>query len=464
MSASVVPNSSTPRLAARHGSPRVTDIERVMLDVPFRPAVADWNMLLVRQYRVVEIVILRTEDPDVTGFGETLPHYTWGRVTDEGIGRARGRPVLELLGDDAWGAGLQMAAYDAAGKALNVPAWRLFNLPPQRDHAPIAWWNTKMPPAVLAEEARTALASGYRAHKIKLRPWFDMHAQIEAISAVTPDDYAIEPDFNDMLLDAKRAAPILRELDRYARVRWVEGPIPQRDVAGYVALRGATDRPIALHFGLPDFATAVRARMCDGFVLNQGVVATLAQAQQCAAFGLPCFLQFTGLGLTTSLMCHLAAVVPGALWPAVTNRHSFADDLTSGALPVVAGHIAVPDAPGLGVALDESALTRYRMSPPYSIAAPRHLLTVAWPDGRRVSYPYMARPKPEDRPAFSHLQFADATAAQGDAPGLWEDALQGRMPFFERGVDMTVWNDDGTPEWTDLYAHALVAPVHSRRQ
>ena len=266
--------------------PRITDIERITLDVPFRRAVSDWNDLLVRQYRVVEIVILKTEDSEIIGFGETLPHYTWGKVTDREASRALGKPILDLLGDDVWGAGLQMAAYDATGKALGVPVWKLFNLPRLRDKAPLAWWSTKMPPDLLAEEAKTALQNGYLAHKIKLRPWFDIYAQIEAISRVTPETYVIEPDFNDMLLDAERATPVLQELDCYSRIRLYEGPIPQRDVEGYVQLRKATNRPIAAHFGLPDFATAARAGMCDAFVSNEGVVSTLAQAQRASAFGL----------------------------------------------------------------------------------------------------------------------------------------------------------------------------------
>ncbi|MEZ4618872.1 MAG: hypothetical protein R2867_25615 [Caldilineaceae bacterium] len=47
-----------------------------------------------------------------------MPHYTWGRVAEEAIGRAKGRNPVELLGDDSLGAGLQMALYDVVGKAL----------------------------------------------------------------------------------------------------------------------------------------------------------------------------------------------------------------------------------------------------------------------------------------------------------------------------------------------------------
>ena len=72
----------TPSRDLTRTTPRVVEIERIVLDVPFRERVHDWNMLHVRQYRIVEVLILRTEDPEIVGCGETLPHYTWGRVSE----------------------------------------------------------------------------------------------------------------------------------------------------------------------------------------------------------------------------------------------------------------------------------------------------------------------------------------------------------------------------------------------
>ena len=59
----------------------------------------------------------------MVGYGETLPHYTWGRVSDDAIARVKGGNPAEFLGDDSLGAGLQMALYDLVGKALGVPVY-----------------------------------------------------------------------------------------------------------------------------------------------------------------------------------------------------------------------------------------------------------------------------------------------------------------------------------------------------
>ena len=55
--------------------------------------------------------------------------------------------------DDSLGAGLQMAIYDVVGKALEVPLYRLLNLPRVREWCPISWWNIDMPPEAFAAES-----------------------------------------------------------------------------------------------------------------------------------------------------------------------------------------------------------------------------------------------------------------------------------------------------------------------
>ena len=440
--------------------PRITGVERITLDVPFRERIHAWNMLLVRQWRVVEILRVTTDAPDIVGWGETLPHYTWGAVTDEAIARVTGGNPAEFLGDDSLGAGLQMALYDIVGKALGVPVHRLFNLPQVRTHCPIAWWNTKMPPEVLAEEAKEAVARGYLAHKMKARPWFDVYAQVDAISDVTPASYRIELDWNDMLLNVGNAAPVLRELDKRERVALYEGPIPQRDVEGYRLLRRKSGRPIAMHFGLPPFDIAVREEMCDGFVVFGGISNILRQGTLAGAFEKPFFLQMVGAGLTTALMSHLAAVLPFAQWPAVTCMHNYTEDLLNEPLIVRGGYLQTPEGIGLGVTVSEAALDRYRMEPPYSIPPERQIVSVVWPGDRVVQYAALHHERLEAGVHYSHLQHAESRPRL-DRTQVWEDFLAGNQPVQERGVRMEVRPDDGTAEWATLYREVLRGPVRT---
>lgn len=412
----------------------VTDIERITVRAPMTPRCEEWNAREVWQWCICEIIRLTT-DAGIVGYGETLPHYTWGRVSDEAIARVKGKNAAEFLGDDTLGAGLQMAIYDVVGKALNVPAYRLFNQPKVRDAVPIAWWNIDFPPEALAEEAKDAVARGYTALKTKARPWWDVFEQVQQISNVTPRHFKIDMDWNQMLINASNAAPVLNELDKQERVALYESPIFQHDSEGQRLLRAKTQKAIALHFGNPPFPEAVRGEVCDGFVIGGGVERVLREGALAAQFDKPFFLQIVGAGLTTALSIQLGAVLPKAQWPAVNCLNNYADDLIVHPIQVTEGYAHVPDAPGLGVAVDEAALTKYKMAPPYEIPLPKLLLSVVWP-GNRVRH-------------YGNLQ------------QCWTDAFAGNIPVQDREVRMVVRRDDGSPAWTEMYERAAVMPFWS---
>jgi len=67
---------------------RITEVERITLHVPFRSRVEPWLNLLNFQWGIVEVIRVVTDSGHV-GYGETLPHYTWGKVSDEAIERMK---------------------------------------------------------------------------------------------------------------------------------------------------------------------------------------------------------------------------------------------------------------------------------------------------------------------------------------------------------------------------------------
>ena len=417
---------------------RVKDVERITLRVPFTERVRRWNALLVWQWQIVEIIHVTTDDGSI-GYGETLPHYTWGKVSDEAIERVRGCNPAELLGDDSLGAGLQMAIYDVVGKALEVPVHRLFNLSKVRDWCPVAWWNTKMSPEDLAGEAQDAVRDGYIFHKFKTRPWFDVYEQVEAISAVTPPHYRLDMDWNGMLMNVGTAVPVMQRLDQYERVSIYEGPINQADVEGQRELRRKVAKPIALHFGSPPFHTAVREAVCDGFVIGGGVSAVLRQGQLAGEFEKPFWLQMVGVGLVTALSAHLGAVLPFAQWPTITCMNNYTDELLNEPLTICGGYLQVPDGPGLGVEVNEDALKKYAMEEPYRLPGERHILSVVWQGGRVVHFANM---KDHCWPHFRQ---------------------RGNDPAQEPGVTLEIWDDDGSKQWTDLHTRLQQGPIREQR-
>lgn len=419
------------------GGVRIAEIERIVVDVPFTPRCLEWNAREIWQWRVSEVTRVTT-DSGIVGYGETLPHYTWGRVSDEAVDRASGAIAADLLGDDSLGAGLQMAIYDVVAQSLEVPIYRLFNLPRVREWTPISWWNIDMPPEAFAAEAKDAVKQGYTSYKIKARPWWDIYEQVDQIGRVTPSHFRLDLDWNQMLISAGNAAPVLAELDKNERVAIYESPILQKDVEGHRQIRQKTTRPIALHFGEPPFPTVVRQEVCDGFVVSGGVASILRQAALAAAFDKPFWLQMVGTGITTAFCLHLGAVLPLAQWPSVNCINNYADDLLKQPIHINGGYAEVPNRPGLGVDVDEEALQRYRMLPPFEFPKPRLLLSVDWPEGRTVHYCSLRQ--------------------------CWDDCLQGNQPPQERGVRMRVRPDDGSEEWQKLYRRAEAGPVRDRRR
>jgi len=415
---------------------KIMDVERIIVNIPFTPRQEIITIREVPNWSISEVIRLTT-DAGLVGYGETLLHYTWGQVTDAAIERVKGQNPADFLGDDSLGPGLQMAIYDVVGKALGVPCYKLMGQK-VRDWCPISWWSIDTTPEFYAAEAKDAVEQGYMSLKIKHRPWFDIIEQIKAISAVVPRNFKIDSDSNAMLLNSANAVPVLKRLEAFDTVAMFESPIPQHDVEGNRQIRKIIARPIAMHFGSPPFFTAVREEVCDGFVIGGGVASVLRQGTLASEANMPFWLQMVGTGLTSTLAFHLGAVLPGARWPAITCVNLYQHNLLKEPVKVVGGFVRVPEAPGLGVEVDEEALTRFKMAPPFKKPDSRHILKVIWEGGRVMYYANML-------------------------PQCWQDFQMGNQPVDERGVRMEVWKDDGSKEWADLYARVQKGPMRDQQ-
>src|SRR5437763_13230123 len=92
---------------------RITEIERLLVDIPFHE-IPERNMARHLAGWHISEVCRVTTDTSLAGYGETLPNYTWGRVSNAAVERVRGRSPFDCLWDDSLGAGLQMALFDLA--------------------------------------------------------------------------------------------------------------------------------------------------------------------------------------------------------------------------------------------------------------------------------------------------------------------------------------------------------------
>jgi hypothetical protein len=103
-------------------------------------------------------------------------------------------------------------------------------------------------------------------------------------------------------------------------------------------------------------------------------------------------------------------------------------------LPVVAGSVAVPDGPGLGVTLDREKLTRYERAP--RPQPERFLIRVQYDGGLRIYF----RCAPEVQPfngASNHVRFL--AQAPGPPPG------------YANPVTSDFWAEPGSPEFERIW-------------
>jgi L-alanine-DL-glutamate epimerase-like enolase superfamily enzyme len=412
---------------------RVIEVERAVVRVPLTERNQLWNGTRARAWELIEVVKLTANATGLAGFGETMLHYTRD-VTDEEVAAVQGANPADCLGDDRFSPAVQMALYDLVGKALGVPASRLFGPPKIRQRCELSWWTTGMPADAVREEAVDAVAAGYLSHKLKARPWFDVFEQMEQVASVTPERYRMDLDFNATLLDSTTALGVLSELDQDPRIGIYESPVRYGDLEGSRRLRGRVRHPIAEHLGeVGRSAAALTGESFDGFVLEGGVRRIMDGATVAHAFNKACWVQLVGTGLTTALALQLSSVLPAARWPAVTCLNVFTDDLVTEPIRVVDGSADVPEAPGLGVVCDESAVARMAVEPPHRVEHPQAVWTVQWPSRRRRHY--------ASREQLT-VEFAD-----------------GNFDVAERGLTTTVDVDDGSAEFADLHRRARIRPV-----
>jgi L-alanine-DL-glutamate epimerase-like enolase superfamily enzyme len=415
---------------------KITNVEFIHLDIPFTPHTNEHMQYWLPHWRISQICKITLEN-GIVGWGETLPNYTWSKVPDGVTDELIGRPAAELLWRDELGAGVQVALFDAVGKALNVPVHRLLGTK-VRDWTPISWWAMDMPPAAWAEQCAEAVRQGYMSAKLKARTWYDLHAALRAIFEVVPEQFLLDLDFNATLDNAANAVRFLKSLEQYEQVAMIETPIPHPDVAGNRQIRTRIDRPLAMHYGVPPIMTTLKEDVADGFVVCAGASAVRKQGNICDEANKPFWIQMVGTGLTTTWASHWGAVLQQAKWPAITCMNIWESQLLTEPIQIHGGFMRTPDAPGLGVALDEALLEKYRVDYDW-IDAPRHVYRYARANGEVT---YYGCSKQELHRVFP------------------KDA----QPICEPGCTCDPVPDDGSDDFAQVYAAVQGGGVVRRRE
>lgn len=263
-------------------------------------------------YRFLGWLVVEVEtDAGIVGLGNAAlsPHVTRA-VVDRHL-----RPLLigENAHDIAWlwermyratlpfgrkGAGMaaisavDLALWDAVGKALGQPVFRLLG-GRMKDRIPVyASRLYAQPPEALAEEARGYLAQGFRAMKLRFghgpRDGLEgMRRNVELVRTLREtvgEEVEIMGDaFMGWTLDyARRMLPLLAPFN----MKWLEEPLVADDIAGYADLRAMGLVPIAggeHEFTLKGFREIAERRAMDIIQFDTNRVGGITQAMKIAA-------------------------------------------------------------------------------------------------------------------------------------------------------------------------------------
>ena len=330
---------------------------------------------------------------------------------------------FEFIGND-FDPGLGGALYDLMGKALDVPAYRLMG-PKVRDAVNVAAWTCRASADDFGREVERAAQQGYAIIKMHTAPFFDVLEQTRAAEAVAPTDFRVHYDFNGSRTLAT-ALPLVRQLEAHPVVGFIEDPFPKGDRDAWCRLRAQSHIPLlfhvaATHVPLPEVTEGV----ADTYLFSGvSIGRTLTGGAACACANAQVLLQLTGGTLTKALALHMAAVLPTATGHSIHLDDQYADDVTVARLPVVAGASKVPDAPGLGVEVDEDALAGLAERAAAPPAAPPRCVGILRLPGDRSWYtclpPDVAR-------------------------------LTGREEGSLRGIGLDLWQDDGSEDFARIH-------------
>jgi mandelate racemase len=256
-------------------------------------------------------------------------------------------------------AGIDMAAWDALGKALGQPLVRLLGATPR----PIPAYNSKglgiQPRAAVEKEAVELVEEGFTAIKLRLgradaREDIDV---LKAVRRVIGSGVRLMVDFNQALTVAE-ALRRARMIDAEGGVDWIEEPIRADDFAGCARIAREIATPIQIgenFMGPEQMAQALAAGACDYVMPDAERIGGVTGWMRAAALA-----QGAGLEMSSHLFpevsTHLLAATPTCHWLEYVD---WADAILAEPLRVENGHAIIPDRPGIGIEWDEEAVARY---------------------------------------------------------------------------------------------------------
>lgn len=355
-------------------------------DVPYHPA---WRPGFVQQSREFTLVRVAT-DAGLVGYAGTDGHHagTVARnvapylVGADPFATERHARILRNAGG-MWC--IDLALWDIIGKAAGLPLYQLWGAAREKVQAYASTAEVGTPDD-RAELAARYRAEGFRAMKLRFH-----HERLDDDVALYDRVHAAAPDLTLMvdanqattlpspepgpIWDYQRALQTARELERRGAY-WLEEPLSRYDFDNLIRLREHTDIYIAggeSNRQLHEFRWLIERGVYDVVQPDCALSEGISQLRKIAAMAELCKRHLvphhglSGLGLAGTL--HLVCSQPGLAWlecmyepptRTIEAYQQLGGILESKIWIDADGYVAPPQAPGLGVTVNEGRIARYR--------------------------------------------------------------------------------------------------------
>ncbi|MGD8810112.1 MAG: mandelate racemase/muconate lactonizing enzyme family protein [Gammaproteobacteria bacterium] len=257
---------------------------------------------------------------------------------------------------------LDIALWDAAGKVLGQPLYRL--LGGCRDHLTAyasdrLWYSLSLDD--LAASARAHADAGYKGIKLRLSASPDAAMQCERVRVAAEGagagvDVMVDGTQSWDYPTAARLGPALQD----AGVTWLEDPVYHADVAGFAALAERLDIPVTGGenlYTLAQFRETFEARAVDIAILDLFRVGGITPWRKIAALAEAYRLPVCG-HVVPEVHVHLLAAVPNGHMVEFMPRST---EILANMPTPQDGILRPADGPGHGLVLDEKTVARCRV-------------------------------------------------------------------------------------------------------
>ena len=290
----------------------------------------------------------------------------WEKMYRGSIYYGRRGPAVHAL------SGIDIALWDIKGKALGQPIHRLLGGP----HRPEirAYASTLMP--ATSEETADVVAGlvgrGFTAIKLGWGPFgrdpdLDV-ALVRAARRAAGDRVELMFDIGFGWPDGDHAIRMVRRLEEF-RPYWIEEPLQPDDLDGYAKLADAVETRIAAgeedatRWGFRELIDRGRVDVVQPDVTRAGGISECLRIAHLADLrGVMTVPHSWSTGIIKAASLHLLAALPRAtFFEYCVQETALNQALTVERFPLENGLVRFPDAPGLGVTIDDEIVDRYRV-------------------------------------------------------------------------------------------------------